>query len=105
MTKLNCKPGDLAVVVTAHNPENIGTIVRVIKKHHNQNALVDFKGSHIWMAEAPRPMLYDVGGKMVRRRRGAVPDAILRPIRGLPANEEKRVSKIKVEKLPVVETA
>ena len=63
MTKLNCKPGDLAVVITAHNPENIGTIVRVIKKHHNQNALVDFKGSHIWMAEAPRPMLYDVGGK------------------------------------------
>ena len=47
MAKLNCKPGDLAVVITAHNPENIGTIVRVIKKHHNQNALVDFKGSHI----------------------------------------------------------
>jgi hypothetical protein len=105
MTKLNCKPGDLAVVVTAHNPENIGTIVRVIKKHHDQNALVDFKGSHIWMAEAPRPMLYDVGGKMVRRRKGAVPDAILRPIRGLPVNEEKRVSKTKVEKLPVLETA
>jgi hypothetical protein len=54
MVKLNCKLGDLAVVVTAHNPENIGTIVRVIKKHHDQNALVDFKGSHIWMAEAPR---------------------------------------------------
>jgi hypothetical protein len=105
MAKLNCKPGDLAVVITAHNPENIGTIVRVIKKHHNQNALVDFKGSHIWMAEAPRPMLYDVGGKMIRRRRGAVPDAILRPIRGLPVNEEKRVYKIKVEKPPVLETA
>ena len=68
--------------------DSIGTIVRVIKKHHNQNALVDFKGSHIWMAEAPRPMLYDVGGKMIRRRKGAVPDAILRPIRGSPAKEE-----------------
>ena len=43
MTKLNCKPGDLAVVITAHNPENIGTILRVIKKHHNQDALVDSK--------------------------------------------------------------
>ena len=103
MANLNCKPGDLAVVITAHNPENIGTILRVIKKHHNQNALVDFKGSHIWMAEAPRPMLYDVGGKMVRR--GAVPDAILRPIRGLPANDEKRATKSKVDKLHVLEVA
>ncbi len=61
MTKLNCKPGDLAVVVTAHNPENIGTILRVIKAHRDQNALVDFKGQHIWLAEAPRPMTYNVG--------------------------------------------
>ena len=58
MTKLNCKPGDLAVVITAHNPENIGTIVRVIKKHHNQNALVDFKGSHIWMALKRRGLCF-----------------------------------------------
>ena len=105
MAKLNCKPGDLAVVITAHNPENIGTILRVIKKHHNPTALVDFKGSHIWMAEAPRPMLYDVGGKMVRRRKCAVPDAILRPIRGLPAADEKRATKTKVDKLPVLEVA
>ena len=105
MAKLNCKPGDLAVVITAHNPENIGTIVRVIKKHHNQNALVDFKGSHIWMAEAPRPMLYDVGGKMVRRRKGAVPDAILRPIRGLPANDEICATKTEMYKLSILELA
>ena len=77
----------------------------MIKKHHNQNALVDFKGSHIWTAEAPRPMLYDVGGKMVRRRKGAVPDAILRPIRGLPANDEKLGTKTKVDKSPVLEVA
>jgi hypothetical protein len=105
MAKLNCKPGDLAVVITAHNPENIGTILRVIKKHHNQNVLVDFKGSHIWMAEAPRPMLYDVGGKMVRRLKGAVPDTILRPIRGLPAKDEKLGTKTKVDKSPVLEVA
>ena len=105
MAKLNCKPGDLAVVITAHNPENIGTILRVIKKHHNQNALVDFKGSHIWMAEAPRPMLYDVGGKMVRRRKGAVPDAILRPIRGLPTADKTRATKTNKDIVPVLEDA
>lgn len=93
MTKLNCKPGDMAVVVTAHNPENIGTILRVIKAHEDQNALVDFKGQHIWFVEAPRPMTYNVGGKLVMRRRGAVPDAILRPIRGLPGADETRTTK------------
>ena len=83
-----CKPSDLAIVVTAHKPKNIGTILRVLKKHHNQNALFDYTGAHIWMAEAPRPMVYDVGGKIVGMRKGAVPDAILRPIRGSPAKEE-----------------
>ena len=105
MAKLNCKPGDLAIVVTAHNPENIGTILRVLKKHHNQNALFDYTGAHICMAEAPRPMVYDVGGKIVRMRKGAVPDAILRPIRGLPANDEKLGTKTKVDKSPVLEVA
>ena len=93
MTKLNCKPGDLAVVVTAHNPENIGTILRVIRAHRDQNALVDFRGQHIWLAESPRPMTYTVGGKLVKRKRGAVPDAILRPIRGLPRVNETRTTK------------
>ena len=90
MTKLNCKPGDLAVVVTAHNPENIGTILRVIRAHQDQNALVDFNGQHIWLAEAPRPMTYKVSNKLVKRKKGAVPDAILRPIRGIPGDDGTR---------------
>ena len=50
-------------------------------------------------------MLYDVGGKMVRRLKGAVPDTILRPIRGLPAKDEKLGTKTKVDKSPVLEVA
>ncbi len=100
MSKLNCKPGDLAVVITAHNTENIGTILRVIKKHPNQKALVDHVGTHIWLAEAPRPMAYNVGGKLVMRRKGAVPDAILRPIRGLPTPDATNTSEKKVDMVP-----
>jgi len=99
MTKLNCKPGDLAVVVTAYNPENIGTILRVIRAHRDQNALVDLKGQHIWLAEAPRPMIYTVGGKLVMRKRGAVPDAILRPIRGVPGANGTRTHKTVEDKV------
>jgi hypothetical protein len=36
---LRCKPGDLAIVVDAYNPANIGTIVRVIRVHPNQGAM------------------------------------------------------------------
>ena len=100
MTKLNCKPGDLAVVITAYNPENVGTILRVIKKHPNQDALVDYKGSHILLDEAARPMAYTVGDKLVMRRKGAVPDAILRPIRGLPKPDATNTSEKKVDMLP-----
>ena len=60
----------------------------MIRAHRDQNALVDFKGLHIWLAEAPRPMTYTVGGKLVKRKKGAVPDAILQPIRGLPGADE-----------------
>ena len=39
MRKLNCRPGDLAITIEAFNPTNIGSIVRVLHKHHNQSAL------------------------------------------------------------------
>jgi hypothetical protein len=39
MKQFNCEPGDLAVIVDAYNPENIGTFVKVLKPHKNQLAL------------------------------------------------------------------
>ena len=38
----------------------------------------------LWFAEAPRPMSYDVDGKIILRKKGPVPDSLLRPIRGRP---------------------
>jgi hypothetical protein len=97
MRKLNCKPGDMAVIITAHNLENIGTILRVLKTHKNQKAVVADKEDHIWLAVAPRPMTYEVGGKLIHRKRGAVPDSVLRPIRGLPVREENKERLLKFE--------
>ena len=67
MAKLNCKLRDLAAVISAHNPANIGTIFRMIKNHNNQDALVDLKGSQIRLTEALRQMTYNIGGKLARR--------------------------------------
>ena len=97
MRKLNCKSGDLAVIVTAYNLENIGTILRGLKTHKNQKAVLADKEDHIWLAVAPRPMTYEVDGKLIRRKRGAVPDSVLRPIRGLPFIQEKKKRALKFE--------
>jgi hypothetical protein len=40
MTKLNRKPVDLAIVISSHKPENIGTIKSVVKAHRDQKPLV-----------------------------------------------------------------
>ena len=79
-----CKPGDLAVVVKAHNACNIGTIVNVIGLYPHQSGLCAPEGDVIWEAQASNPLTYDFSGVLKRRRIGPVPDSQLRPIRGAP---------------------
>jgi hypothetical protein len=88
MRKLNCKPGDLAIIVEAFNPVNIGAIVKVIGKHRNQRVLCASPEEFIWLIEAPHPLTYEVKGKLVRKRKGGVPDSVLQPIRGLPLGKD-----------------
>lgn len=59
--KLNCESGDLAIVIDAWNPTNIGTIVRVIAAHPDQNAPWKEPGDFLWTVTAPQPMTYDCG--------------------------------------------
>ena len=83
MAKLNCNVGDLAVIVDAYNPENIGTFVRVINPHHNQGAIAKHEDDLLWLVKGSKSLIYDRNGKKVKRRKGAAPDSVLRPIRGL----------------------
>ena len=84
MRKLNCRPGDLAITVEAHNAINIGSIVKVLHKHQNQSALVVEPDDFLWYVEAAHYLTYSRGLKFTRRKRGAAPDSYLRPIRGEP---------------------
>lgn len=79
-----CKPGDLAVVVKAHNACNIGTILHVIGLYTGKSGVCAPEGDVIWQAKASHPMTYDINGVLKRRRIGPVPDSQLRPIRGAP---------------------
>ena len=88
MRKLNCRPGDLAITVEAFNPINIGNIVRVLHKHHNQSALSVEPDDFLWYVEAAHYLTYSRGLKFTRRKRGAAPDSYLRPIRGNPLGQD-----------------
>ena len=88
---MNCKPGDLAIVVDAHNPCNIGSILRVLKTHRNQKSLLIEPGDHIWLVQATHPQAYEKGQKIIYRMKGQVPDSVLRPIRGLPPERSEGI--------------
>jgi len=94
MRKLNCQPGDLAITVEAYNAINIGSVVRVLHKHHNQSALVVEPDDFLWYVEAAHYLTYSRGLKFTRRKRGAAPDSYLRPIRGEPLGKDFAVQDI-----------
>ena len=88
MEKLNCCAGDLAIAIKAHNPSNIGSIVKVLRKHPNQYIIPDEIGQFIWMVEGSHLLTYTKGGRTYRQKRGAVPDSYLKPIKGQPLNDQ-----------------
>jgi hypothetical protein len=94
MRKLNCRPGDLAITVEAFNPINIGSIVRVLHKHHNQSALIVEPDDFLWYVEAAHYLTYSRGLKFTRRKRGAAPDSYLRHIRGNPLSKDLAIQVI-----------
>ena len=97
MRKLNCKPGDLAIIIEAHNAVNIGAIVRVIATHKKQNALDKEADDHLWTVIAPHPLTYAINGKLVTKRRGPAPDSTMRPIRGVTQRADINVDNSKQE--------
>ena len=79
---------DLAIAIKAHNPSNIGSIVKVLRKHSNQYIIPDEIGQFIWMVEGSHLLTYTKGGRTYRQKRGAVPDSYLKPIKGQPSNDQ-----------------
>ena len=84
---MRCKPGDLAIVVSAELRCNVGLIVRVIAPHDGAGDVRFTHHGHVWLVTAPRPMTWLMHGKRYRRKTGPVPDNRLQPIRGLPPGD------------------
>ena len=80
-----CKPGDLAIVIDAWHPCNLGTIVQVIQPDDGSGDITyDADAGLVWWCRSTRPMKWTYRGKVYFRKEGPAPDAQLQPIRGLP---------------------
>ena len=79
MRRLNCRPGELAIVINSFDPANIGSIVKVLGRD------AEACGKHFfWKIHAVHLLTYAKGDKQYRRRKGSLADADLQPIRGYP---------------------
>lgn len=79
MRRLNCRPGELAIVVNSFDPANIGSIVKVLGRDAKA-----CEKKFVWRIHAAHTLNYAKGDKQYRRRKGSLADADLQPIRGYP---------------------
>ena len=94
---MNCKPGDLAVVIrpAPQEPRALGAFVKVIRR----NGFASYTGIGLganeprWIVETSSKYLCTSGRALSRF---CVPDALLRPIR--PGDEEDEA--LRIESIP-----
>lgn len=96
VTALNCKVGDLAIVVNTDLPQNLGQIVEVLGvqtgKPHTLSG-----GGHIWQVRtvsgrATLTYRFDEAvPRFVQHEEGPAPDRCLRPVSGLPDDDMAQV--------------
>lgn len=88
---MNCRPGDLAVIVRATRIENLGKIVRCIRLH--TDPLRDADGMRWRMAQAEPRWVID---PPIRNTEGVrmltAPDSALRPIRDNDGTDETLIA-------------
>lgn len=77
---LNCKPGDLAVMVRGAVEQNIGAIYEVLRLDPNRECY--------WLVNTTGKSLSTTGRWFLAGEVGAACDACLQPIRGLPETKE-----------------
>jgi hypothetical protein len=83
MRKLNCRPGELAVVINSFDPVNIGSIVKVLGRDAKAT-----EKTFMWKVYAKHLLGYAKGDKHFRRTKGSFADADLQPIRDYPPGRD-----------------
>lgn len=80
---MNCKPGDLAIIIAGELSErNVGAIVEVLRIDDRETFLSE---TPTWRVRACNP-LHRMDGQITTD--GCVADSLLRPVSGLPVDED-----------------
>lgn len=99
---MNCKPGQMAIIVgSLHTPENIGRIVDVVSVAYDYEAfpmiggktvLFAADGSEVvWRVRSDMPLKWRAGnGEVLEACEIATGDRFLRPVSGLPVEDDVR---------------
>lgn len=92
---MNCKPGDLAVILYSDIPENIGLFVDVIEAddpiRHGVSLL---HPGPIWQCRARGIIRYrNILGELILVGEGPIPDEVLKPIRPPGQDTDTRTEK------------
>lgn len=84
-----CRPGDLAIVVSATYRQNLGLIVTIIRADTGDSFLqFSTNAGPVWICECSMPMKWTWKKKLFRRKCGPVPDSQLQPLRGFPVPDK-----------------
>lgn len=83
---MNCKPGDLAVVLYSDIPENVGLFVDVIEADDpNKHGIALLHDGQVWICRARGVIKYrNIFGEACQLKEGPIPDEVLKPIRPQP---------------------
>jgi len=90
-----CKVGDLAIVISANIPENIGNIVEIVGPPTGRPIKASWECAtwHVRTISGRRTLVYRLGngsiGIVKRHAEGPVPDFRLRPFPGIQAVYEQ----------------
>jgi hypothetical protein len=82
---MNCQPGDLAISISTELPENLGRIVRVVRRYENTPEW-NYGTRLAWWCECSDEMVwyFHARGEYRFAKEGPIPDDALRPIRPAP---------------------
>lgn len=96
---MKCKPGDMAVVLSASHKSNVGRFVSVIELYASTDDTSLDWVPPVWLVESNAPLMWTRAKGLWIGNKGPVPDSALQPIRGL-SKRDIQASCLPVKKEP-----
>lgn len=78
---MNFTAGNLAVIIDAYNPENIGKVVKVLRAQTMRERLRIRNHGKVWIVHSSVKLTWNMWGKYFHENFGPVPECQMQPLR------------------------